>query len=206
MRAFATLRSRAAYLPDENIDTDVIFPARYLLLMDREGLGQYLFRDRRFEADGTPRPGFVLDRPGFEGARVLVAGSGFGCGSSREQAVWALADHGIGCVIAPSFGEIFASNSLKNGLLPVVLPEAQVAALGARAEAGEIFEVDLGDRAIRVGGEQIATTDIPEAQRQALMNGWDETDILLREEGEAIAAFEAAHRAAQPWLFEEANR
>jgi 3-isopropylmalate/(R)-2-methylmalate dehydratase small subunit len=203
MKPFTTIESVAAYLPATNIDTDIIFPARYLLLLDREGLGQYLFRDRRFTTDGTPISDFVLNRPPFDEAKVLIAGSGFGCGSSREQAVWALTGQGIHCVIAPSFGEIFASNALKNGLLPLVLSEELTAELGARAEAAAIFTIDLENRVLKVDGEIVAPIDLPEGQRQALINGWDETDILLKEEGERIAAFERDHRAAQPWLFLE---
>jgi 3-isopropylmalate/(R)-2-methylmalate dehydratase small subunit len=203
MKPFTTIESVAAYLPATNIDTDIIFPARYLLLLDRDGLGQYLFRDRRFEGDGKPVPDFVLNRQPFTDAKVLIAGSGFGCGSSREQAVWALTGHGIHCVIAPSFGEIFASNSLKNGLLPLTLSEELTTELGVRAEAGAIFTVDLQNRVLKVDGETVTPIDIPEGQRQALLNGWDETDILLKEEGESIAAFEQKHRASQPWLFLE---
>lgn len=203
MKPFETIRSVAAWLPEENIDTDVIYPGRYLLLMDRDGLGPYAFRDRRFDAEGRPRPDFVLNRPGFAGAQVLIAGDGFGCGSSREHAVWALAGLGIGCVIAPGFGEIFAANCLKNSVLALQLPAEQVAALGARAEAGALFEVDLAARRLSVDGVEAARIALPEHQRQAMLNGWDETDIMLREDGAAIEAFEAAHRRAQPWLFQE---
>lgn len=203
MSGFQTIRSRAAHLPEDNVDTDVIFPARFLLLMDRDGLGPYLFHDRRFDAKGAPRPGFVLDDPEFAGARILIAGDGFGCGSSREQAVWALVGAGIGCVIAPGFGEIFAANCVKNGLLTIPLPREQVAALGARATAGAIFEVDLDQRALRVDGKTVARIDIAEADRTMLLNGWDETDVILREDGAAIEAFETRHRVAQPWLFQD---
>ncbi|MGX1306430.1 3-isopropylmalate/(R)-2-methylmalate dehydratase small subunit [Amorphus suaedae] len=203
MTGFTTLRSRAAHLPEDNVDTDVIFPARFLLLMDRDGLGPYLFHDRRFDARGDRRPGFVLDDPTFAEARILIAGDGFGCGSSREQAVWALVGHGIGCVIAPSFGEIFAANCVKNGLLTITLPREQVAALGARAAAGETFEVDLDQRTLRVDGEKVAGIDIAEADRTMLLNGWDETDVIVREDGDAIETFEARHRVAQPWLFQD---
>lgn len=205
MKPFETIQSKAAYLPEENIDTDVIYPGRYLLLMDRDGLGPYAFRDRRFDADGAPIPDFVLNRPEFAEAKVLIAGDGFGCGSSREHAVWALAGIGIGCVIAPSFGEIFAANCLKNSVLALTLPAAQVAELGARAEAGALFEVDLEARRLSVDGVEAARIPLPEHQRQAMLQGWDETDILLREDGVAIEAFEAAHRKAQPWLFLESE-
>ncbi len=203
MTPFSTIRSVAAHLPEPNIDTDIIYPARYLLVLDRDGLGDYAFRDRRFEQDGRPKPDFVLNRPPFDQARVLVTGGGFGCGSSREQAVWTLIGLGIGCVIAPSFGEIFRNNALKNGLLPIDLPEAVCVDLGEKAEAGAIFTVDLESRALLVDGVLVAAIDLPEGQRQALLNGWDEIDLMLREEGGAIAAFEAGHRVAQPWLFLE---
>lgn len=203
MTPFETIQSVAAYLPEQNVDTDAIYPARYLLLMDRDGLGPYLFRDRRYVNDAKRNDGFILDREPFNEAKILIAGSGFGCGSSREQAVWALTGFGVRCVIAPSFGEIFAGNSAKNGLLTIALPEAEVARLGALAEKGAKFRVDLEAREVSVDGLKVATIDIPDGQRQALLNGWDETDILLREEGASIAAFEAQHRIAQPWLFQE---
>lgn len=205
MKAFTTIRSVAAYLPDPNIDTDVIYPARYLLLLDREGLGDYAFRDRRFTKDGAPIADFMLNRPPFDKAEVLIAGDGFGCGSSREQAVWTLTGFGIHCVIAPGFGEIFRGNCLKNGLLPMELPAELCADLGRRAEAGAIFTVDLESRLLSVDGEKIAAIDLPEPTRQAFLHGWDEIDLMLREEGEAIAAFEARHREDQPWLFLEAR-
>ena len=203
MTGFTPIESLGACMPEQNIDTDTIYPARYLLLMERDGLGPYLFRDRRFEKDGSPKEGFILDAEPFSSARVLIAGSGFGCGSSREQAVWALKGFGIGCVIAPSFGEIFAGNALKNGLLTITLPEETVARIGAAAQRGGRFRIDLEERSLCVDNEVVGSIDIPEGQRAALLNGWDETDILLREEGEAIAAFEAQHDLAQPWLFED---
>jgi 3-isopropylmalate/(R)-2-methylmalate dehydratase small subunit len=203
MTPFETIRSVAAHLPVANIDTDVIYPARYLLQMERDGLGQYLFRDWRYRADGTPDPDFVLNRHPFASAEVLIAGEGFGCGSSREQAVWALTGHGIRCVLAPSFGEIFYANAFKNGLLPLVLPGELTEELGRLAEEGATFVVDLEKTTVSVDGETMAHIDLPERQRLTLLNGWDETDLILREDGEAIAAFEAEHRLSQPWLFLE---
>jgi len=203
MTGFETIRSVAAYLPEDNVDTDVIFPARFLLLMDRDGLGRYLFHDRRFDADGTRRTDFALDAPGLDRARILIAGDGFGCGSSREQAVWALVGASFGCVIAPGFGEIFAANCVKNGLLTITLPREQVSALGARATAGATFEVDLEQRMLRVDRDVVASIDIAEADRKMLLNGWDETDVILREDGAAIETFETRHQAAQPWLFQD---
>ena len=206
MTAFTSIDSLAAYMPEQNIDTDAIYPARYLLLMDRDGLGPYLFHDRRFNKDGSPKEGFILDAEPFSSAQVLIAGSGFGCGSSREQAVWALTGFGVRCVIASSFGEIFAGNALKNGLLTITLPEDMVARIGAAAQRGVRFRIDLEERTLCVDNEMVATIDLPEGQRAALLNGWDETDIMLREEGEAISGFEAQHRMAQPWLFQEQSK
>ncbi|MDQ0316887.1 3-isopropylmalate dehydratase small subunit [Amorphus orientalis] len=206
MTPLTRITSRAAFLPEENVDTDIIFPARFLLLMDRDGLGRYAFHDRRFDRDGNAIPGFVLDDPEFADAKILIAGDGFGCGSSREQAVWALAGHGIRCVIAPSFGEIFAGNCAKNGVLTITLPQAQIETLGALAQEKKSFEIDLERRTFHVEGDKVADLDLPETERQMLVNGWDETDLLLRDEGAAIDAFERAHRDAQPWLFEDPAR
>lgn len=203
MTRFVTIESVAAFLPEQNVDTDAIYPARYLLLMDRDGLGPLLFYDRRFNQDGVPKEGFVLNKEPFSSAQVLIAGSAFGCGSSREQAVWALTGFGIGCVIAPSFGEIFASNAIKNGLLTIVLPEETVFRLGEAAQAGALFRVDLDGRALWVDQEKVAIIEIPDGNREALLNGWDEIDVLLRDEGDAIDDFEARLRISQPWLFQE---
>ena len=205
MTRFVTIESVAAYLPEQNVDTDAIYSARYLLLMDRDGLGPYLFHDRRFLQDGSSKADFILNQEPFSRAQVLIAGSAFGCGSSREQAVWALTGFGIGCVIAPSFGEIFAGNAPKNGLLTIVLPEEVVLRLGEAAQRGALFRIDLEAQGIWVDSELAATFDIPHAQRAALLNGWDEIDMLLSEEGDSIEAFETQYRACHPWLFQESQ-
>lgn len=201
MKQFETIRSVAAWLPEQNIDTDAIFPARYLLLLEKAGVREYLFRDRRYREDGSLRQEFVLNQPRFRKARILIANSGFGCGSSREQAVWALVDYGIGCVIAPSFGDIFFSNSFKNGLLPVVLPRDKVKAIGERAESGEVLEVDLEAGVVRCVDQSTYAIEISPDRRRALLNGWDELELILRQEGEAITATESRLKQSQPWLF-----
>jgi len=203
MEPFTTLSGRAAPLMQEAINTDVIFPARFLLVMEKRGLGRYLFHDYRRGADGAVTGAFVLDRPAFAAASILIAGAAFGCGSSREQAVWTLLDAGIRCVIAPSFGEIFYGNCFKNGLLPIVLDGETVARLAPQAEDGARFEVDLAAQTVRVEGEAPISFSIAPERREALLNGLDDIDEILADSGEAIAGFEAAHRRRQPWLFED---
>src|SRR3984957_9049014 len=146
MESFVSLTSVAAPLPDADIDTDVIFPARFLLLLNRQGLGQHLFHERR-RSSGQER--FVLDRSPFDKAQILVAGRNFGCGSSREQAVWALSDFGIRCVIAPSFGEIFYGNCFRNGVLPIILPDPEHHDVMLAATSGAPLTVDLEAQEIR---------------------------------------------------------
>lgn len=200
MTHFGPLASKAVYLAEQNIDTDAIFPARYLLLMERKGLGEFLFRDRRFRCDETKIAGFPLDDPLKQGAQIIIAGSGFGCGSSREQAVWSLYEFGIRCVIAPDFGEIFAINCAKNGLLAVPLPPETVEILGGLAEQGHVFDVNLEAGHICAGAFK-APIDVSQNIREALLNGWDDTDIILAQDGSYIQEFEEKHRRAQPWLF-----
>jgi 3-isopropylmalate/(R)-2-methylmalate dehydratase small subunit len=196
MTPFTTLSSIAAPLLEDNIDTDVIFPARFLLLLDLAGVGRNAFHDRRYKPDGAERAGFVLNQPAYRAARILLAGANFGSGSSREQAVWCLADFGIACVIAPSFGDIFAANCRNNGVLPIVLPAETIAAL---AQDGAVT-VDLETQRVTSTSQTAAFAIEPEA-REALLQGWDVTDRILQRDGPAIATFEARHRAAQFWLF-----
>lgn len=196
------LSSRAVHFPETNIDTDIIFPARFLLRTDREGLGECAFRDRRFNEDGTERPDFPLNRDGWRDAKVIVGGPGFGCGSSREHAVWALTDFGIRLVIAPDFGDIFAGNALKNGLMVLRLPAAQCNELGAKAEAGAIFDLDVRAQMLSVDGAPVCDLQLSDDVQQAFLNGWDETDVILNRDLPAIRDFEARHRDSQPWLFE----
>lgn len=187
-------------LGGDDIDTDVIFPARFLLLMERDGLGRYLFNDRRYDANGDPRADFILNEPRYAGAAILIAGHNFGTGSSREQAVWALHGHGIRCVIAPSFGRIFHGNCLNNGLLPLRIEAVMLPALLDLAARGTSFEIDLERRELKAA-EVALPIPIEEASLEALLNGWDETDLILARHRGAIIDFEAAHRRRNPWLF-----
>lgn len=203
MTPFTTVTGPAAAMPEENIDTDIIFPARFLLLTSREGLGQHAFHDRRYHADGSEVAGYVLNTDPFRSPPVIVAGANFGSGSSREQAVWALHGLGVRAVIAPALGEIFHNNCLRNGVVPVVLPPEQVAEMLASAAAGVAFTVDLEAQTVTVGNAAPVKFDIQPERRLALLNGWDETDLVLARFADDIAAFEAGQRKIQPWLYPE---
>ena len=203
MTGFTTVTGPAAAMPEENIDTDIIFPARFLLITARAGLGDYAFHDRRFAADGSKIAGYVLNDPRFADAPVIVAGANFGSGSSREQAVWALLGLGTRAVISASFGEIFQSNCMRNGIVPIVLPEAQVATLMDLAEQGATFCVNLQVQELQVEGLQPIAFAIPAERRLALLNGWDETDQIVNQHSADIDAFEVRQRQTQPWLYAE---
>jgi 3-isopropylmalate/(R)-2-methylmalate dehydratase small subunit len=205
MEKFATLTSVAAPLPEADVDTDIIFPARFLLLLDKLGLGKHLFHERRHRPDGTSTD-FVLNVAPFDAAQILVADANFGSGPSREQAVWALADFGIRCVIAPSFGEIFYSNCFKNGVLPIVIiGEAHANALAAAA-SGAPFTVDLEKQTVTLPNGPSLPFEIDPYRKKALMLGLDEIGGILADDADDIAAFERRHRASQPWLFLDDGR
>ncbi len=198
MQPFTTITSVAAPLPEADVDTDIIFPARFLLLLDREGLGRHLFQERRRKAAGEAP--FVLDRPPFDKAAILVAGRNFGSGSSREQAVWALADFGIRVVIAPSFGEIFFSNCFRNGVLPIVLgPEDHERVMIAAASESAVT-VDLERLQIECGNGPPIPFAVDPYRRRSLLQGLDEIGAILTDDADAIAAFEARQKHAAPWL------
>ena len=204
MRAFTTLTSIAAPLPGADINTDIIVPARFLLLPEKKGLGDHLFHDKRQHAReaGTP---FVLETPPYDRAEILVTGPNFGCGSSREQAVWALADFGIRCVIGTSFGEIFYANCFKNGVLPIVLPENEHVAVVGAAGAGMLVSVDLVARQLAFGETAIEFEIAPD-RRAALVEGLDEIGTILRQDLADIERFEAHQRCERPWLYLGADK
>lgn len=200
MEPFIRLSSIAAPFNEADIDTDIIYPARFLTITAKKGLGRYAFHDRRFDGQGQELPDFVLNRTPWRTAAILVAGANFGCGSSREQAPWALLDQGIRCIIAPSFGDIFRGNCYRNGMLPVVVDEATHAAVLADAEAGLELHVDLEAGFItRRDGSTIAIQIDPQ-KRDALLNGWDEVMTILNQRGDAIAHYETQRRQRFPWL------
>ncbi|SFV07925.1 3-isopropylmalate dehydratase small subunit [Pseudoduganella namucuonensis] len=201
---FTRLHAVAAPLDRANVDTDAILPARFMKTVKRGGLGSALFDAWRRGAGGAPNPDFVLNRPAYAASRILVANDNFGCGSSREHAVWALADAGIRCVIAPSFGEIFAANCLKNGVLPVALPPAVVAILLALLAAvpGAELTVDLEAQHVLTPGGQRHAFHIDPYAKHCLLLGLDDIAVTL-ERAEAITSYEQARRARTPWLFED---
>lgn len=188
MTPFITLTGIAAPLVQDNIDTDLIIPGRFLKTVTRTGLGDGLFDSLRRDADRVERADFVLNQPAFHGAAILIAGDNFGCGSSREHAPWALLDYGIRCVIAPSFGDIFFSNSVNCGLLPSRMARADVAALATAVAAGGVrLTVDL--IAQQVIGADHRPFDIPAAARDRLLRGLDPIGETLQQIA-AIVAYE----------------
>ena len=187
MDKITTFTSRTVVLPVENVDTDQIIPARFLKATSKVGLGSKLFADWRFAADGTPKPEFVLNQPAAVGAAVLVAGDNFGCGSSREHAPWALYDYGFRAVVSTSIADIFRSNSLKNGLLPIVVDAAAHAQLLAAPDAE--VTVSVADQTLTLPDGTKVTFPIDPFARYCLLHGVDELEFLLTQE-DAIAAFE----------------
>ncbi len=180
-----------------DVDTDQIIPKQFLKRIERTGYGAFLFFDWRYRPDGSPDPDFVLNREGYQGAPILVAGRNFGCGSSREHAAWALADFGIRAVIAPSFADIFRSNCFQNGLLPVALPEETVRALMERVSSNPGLEltVDLEDCRVRDDSGFEVTFEIDPFRRECLLEGLDDIGLALRHLSE-IESFEQAGEAA----------
>ena len=187
MDKVTTITSRTVVLPVENVDTDQIIPARFLKATSKVGLGSKLFADWRFTADGKPKPDFVLNQPAAAGAAVLVAGDNFGCGSSREHAPWALYDYGFRAVVSTSIADIFRSNSLKNGLLPIVVDAAAHAKL--LAAPGAEVAVSVADQTLTLPDGAKVTFPIDPFARYCLLNGVDELEFLLSQ-GDAIAEFE----------------
>ena len=192
----------AAPLMRRNVDTDAIIPSREMKRVSREGLGEGLFANWRY-ADVAARgeaPDFVLNRERYRDARILISGENFGCGSSREHAVWALADWGIGAVIAPSFGEIFQANCAQNGVVAVVLPEEQVEAIGAGAGRRELrLTVDLGACEVQGFGGSALPFAMKPREREMILKGLDPIALTLSEHAAAIESFEQTDRTARPW-------
>jgi len=196
MEKFTSLTGVAAPMPMINVDTDKIIPKQFLKTIKRTGLGKNLFDD------GKERPDFVLNKPAYRKAVILVAGANFGCGSSREHAPWALLDFGIRCVIAPSFADIFYNNCFKNGILPIALPQSEVDKLMDDAERGAnaIISVDLEKQEIRGPDGGCINFDLDPFRKHCLLNGLDDIGLTL-EKAPSIDSFEAKNKGAQPWLW-----
>jgi 3-isopropylmalate/(R)-2-methylmalate dehydratase small subunit len=178
-----------------NVDTDQIIPKQFLKSIERTGFGKFLFFDWRYRPDGEPEPSFVLNQPRYQGASILVAGKNFGCGSSREHAPWALGEFGFRVIIAPSFADIFANNCFKNGMLPIVLPEDEVARINGRTSFAKDYTltVDLVNQTITDDAGLSVDFSISEFQRYCLLEGLDDIGLTLRHEAD-IAAYEALKR------------
>ncbi len=200
MDKFTTLTGVAAPLPIVNVDTDMIIPKQFLKTIKRTGLKDGLFYEMRYSADGE-KLDFVLDRPAYQSAKILVAGPNFGCGSSREHAPWALLDFGIRCVISESFADIFYNNCFKNGILPIKLPKEDIAKLMDDAERGAnaVITVDLVNQEIKGPDGGTVKFEIDPFRKQCLLEGLDDIGQTLQA-APAIDTYESAHKSAQPWL------
>jgi 3-isopropylmalate/(R)-2-methylmalate dehydratase small subunit len=192
MIKFTAFESRLVPLPIDNIDTDQIIPARFLKTISKDGLGDQLFCDWRYEADGKLKPDFILNKPEAKAAQILLAGDNFGCGSSREHAPWALTQYGFRAVISTSFADIFRQNALKNSLLPIVVPREVHAELFANPNA--IVKVDLAAQTLALPGGRAVGFPVDAFAKHCLLEGIDELGYILQQ-APAIAAFEAAHPA-----------
>ena len=196
MERFSTLEGMACPLGLANVDTDQLIPARFMKRSRSDGYGGFLLHDLRFNAQGLPLKDFILNQPAYTAAKIIIARHNFGTGSSREAAVYALWDYGIRCVIAPSFGDIFAANAVKNGLLPAQVSEADAALL--LSETGP-FSIDLAAQSITTRQGRIGFSIDP-VRRLQLLNGWDDLDLTLRHT-DAISAFRAVRSIAKPWVW-----
>ena len=201
MDKFDKLSGTAAPMPLVNIDTDMIIPKQFLKTIHRTGLGDHLFDEMRFDADGNEIADFVLNRPAYRDARIIVAGDNFGCGSSREHAPWALLDFGIRAVISTSYADIFFNNCFKNGILPIVLPPEAVDALMNDAEKGENarLTIDLESQTVTGADGDTWHFDIDPHRKHCLLNGLDDIGLTLQKDA-AIEAFEAASQQSRPWV------
>jgi 3-isopropylmalate/(R)-2-methylmalate dehydratase small subunit len=211
MKAFTQLNGLVCPLDRANVDTDAIIPKQFLKSIKRSGFGPYLFDEWRYTDQGEPgmdctnrplRTDFVLNQSRYRGAEILLARDNFGCGSSREHAPWAIEDYGFRAIIAPSFADIFFSNCYKNGVLPIVLTAASVDKLFAECSAREGYklEIDLQSQTVITPSGESFAFEITPHRKHCLMNGLDEIGLTLQH-ADAIKAFEARHRLAQPWLF-----
>ncbi|MEQ9240618.1 3-isopropylmalate dehydratase small subunit [Roseovarius indicus] len=201
MEKFEKITGVAAPMPMINVDTDMIIPKQFLKTIKRSGLGVNLFHEMRYDDDGNDIPEFVLNKPQYREAEVLVAGDNFGCGSSREHAPWAIKDFGIRCVIAPSFADIFYNNCFKNGILPISLPQEKVDVLMKDAEKGSNarMTVDLEEQTVTTSDGEVIPFEIDSFKKHCLLEGLDDIGLTM-EKADAIAAYETRAAAERPWV------
>ncbi|PPB82418.1 3-isopropylmalate/(R)-2-methylmalate dehydratase small subunit [Albidovulum inexpectatum] len=201
MEKFTKLTGIAAPMPLVNIDTDMIIPKQYLKTIKRTGLGVHLFDEMRYNPDGSENPDFVLNKPAYRNAQILIAGDNFGCGSSREHAPWALLDFGIRCIVSTSFADIFYNNCFKNGILPIVMPQEVVDALMADAEKGENarMTVDLEAQTVTTSDGQVFEFEIDPFRKHCLLNGLDDIGLTLNKVAR-IDAYEQEIARSRPWV------
>lgn len=201
MEKFTKISGIAAPMPMINIDTDMIIPKQFLKTIKRSGLGVNLFDEMRYDDDGNEIPDFVLNKPAYRDAEILVAGENFGCGSSREHAPWAIKDFGIRCVIAPSFADIFHNNCFKNGILPIALPQEQVDLLMNEAQKGANarIEIDLEAQTVTTSDGEVISFEVDAFKKHCLLEGLDDIGLTM-EKASAIDTFEAGASAARPWV------
>ncbi|WP_424980333.1 3-isopropylmalate dehydratase small subunit [Leisingera sp. S232] len=201
MEKFQKLQGIAAPMPLVNIDTDMIIPKVFLKSIQRTGFGKNLFDEMRYNRDGTEIEDFVLNKPQYRDAEILIAGDNFGCGSSREHAPWAIADFGIKCIVSTSFADIFFNNSFKNGILPIVLPQEQVNILMADAEKGANarMTVDLEAQEITTSDGEVIPFEVDAFKKHCLLNGLDDIGLTM-EKADSIKAFEAKAAQERPWV------
>jgi len=201
MQKFKTIKSIPAYLPIVNIDTDMIIPKQFLKTIKRTGLGKNLFYEMRYNEKGTPINDFILNISPFNNSKILIAGKNFGCGSSREHAPWALLDFGITCIISSSYADIFYNNCFKNGILPIVLPEAKIKELSEYSKRKEEIIVNLEEQKITFGNNEI-DFEIDQFKKKCLIEGLDDIALSL-EKNPKITEFEKKLSSNKPWIFND---
>ena len=201
MQKFNKLKSIPAYLPIVNIDTDMIIPKQFLKTIKRTGLGKNLFYEMRYNEKGKPIEDFILNTSPFNDSKILIAGKNFGCGSSREHAPWALLDFGITCVISSSYADIFYNNCFKNGILPIVLPEAKIKELSEYSKRKEEIIVNLEKQKITFGNNEI-DFEIDQFKKKCLIEGLDDIALSL-EKNPKITEFEKKLSSNRPWIFND---
>ena len=201
MQKFSTLKSIPAYLPIENIDTDMIIPKQFLKTIKRTGLGKNLFFEMRYDDNGKKIGDFILNKDPFTNSKILIAGKNFGCGSSREHAPWALLDFGITCVISSSFADIFYSNCFKNGILPIIVDEEKIKELSEYANRKEEISVDLKEEKIVYGNNEIKFK-IDSFKKKCLLEGLDDIALSLNK-SDKIKSFEQKLKSSKPWIISD---